>query len=132
MVGFPKSGHIIWYTYYEINSLSTINGSGKVYVVLPITLCPVHWYSPLSFSVNVYRMEQNSVSPSDNIMFGPGTCISCVILLLSILLHVQYGGGLPLPSKGQEIQNDGAENCLDTVIGTKSIGTNGATIEMKT
>ena len=77
-------------------------------------------------------MIQNLVSFSVNITSGPGVSILCVILLLSVLLHVQFGMGLPVPLKGQCNPYNGPEYCLDTESGTNPLGTYGATVEMKT
>ena len=60
--------------YYKmVHSLSTTNLFGKVYVVLPTLLCPVHWYSPLSFSVKTKSIVQYEL-PERDVIFGPVNC----------------------------------------------------------
>ena len=67
--------------------------------------------------------------PERDVIFGPVNCNWCVILLLSILLHVQFGVGLPQSLKGQQSITSVPANCFDTPVGVKLLGTNGATIE---
>ena len=74
-------------------------------------------------------MSQNEESNGD--AFGSDICTSCVILLLSILLHVQYGVGLPVLWKGQVSRIIMSARPLN-IVGINSGGMNGATVEMKT
>ena len=50
------------------------------------------------------------------------------MLLLSVLLHVQYGCGLPTFRKGQKSLACSLASFLDTVAGLKSSGTNEVTV----
>ena len=53
------------------------------------------------------------------------------MLLLSVLLHVQTGRGLPTFRKGHISITTVLALCLDTLLGMKLSGTNEATVEIK-